>query len=192
MAAMTIPSLRDVPDRFDSPRLTIRCPQSGDGPRVHDAIVASLDALREFPASLPWAMAEPTLASAEQFCREGRAHFMMRSMMPMLLLLKGSDTLVGVGSLHAFDWAVPKCEIGYWAHSAFTGRGFVTEAAQAITDLAFGPLGMRRVEALPDAGNIASWRVCERAGYTLEGTRRNDRITPDGMLRDSRVYARIR
>jgi len=189
---MTIPSLREVPDSFDSERLTIRCPRAGDGPLVHEAVVASLDALREFPASLPWAMAEPTLDTAEQFCREGRAHFMMRSMMPMLLFLKGSDTLVGTGSLHAFDWAVPKCEIGYWAHSAFTGRGLVTEAVQAVTGLAFDALGMRRIEALPDAGNPASCRVCERAGYTFEGTRRNDRITPDGTLRNSRVYAAIR
>ena len=81
---MTIPSLRGVPDSFDTERLTIRCPRAGEGPLLHEAVVASLDALREFPASLPWAMAEPTLDTAEQFCREGRAHFMMRSMMPML------------------------------------------------------------------------------------------------------------
>ena len=58
---MTIPSLRDVPDSFDTERLTIRCPRAGEGPLLHEAVVASLDALREFPASLPWAMAEPTL-----------------------------------------------------------------------------------------------------------------------------------
>ena len=189
---MMIPSLRDVPDRFDTERLTICCPQPGDGPLVHDAIVASLDALRAVPASLPWAMAEPTLEGAEQYCREGRAHFMMRSMMPMLMFLKDSDTLVGTVGLHAFDWTVPKCEIGYWAHSAHTGRGLVTEATQALTEVAFEVLGMRRIEALPDVDNVASCRVCERAGYVLEGTRRYDRVTPDGSLRDSRVYAAIR
>lgn len=188
---MIIPSLRDVPDHFDSPRLTIRCPQAGDGPLLLAAMLASLPALRAFPASLPWAMADQTPDSAEQFCREGRAHYLMRSMMPMLLFLKGSDTLVGTGSLHAFDWGVPKCEIGYWAHSAFTGRGLITEAVQAISALALTTLGMRRIEALPDAQNIASCRVCERAGYAFEGTRRNDRVTPDGELRDTRVYALV-
>jgi len=186
---MTVPSLRDVPERFDSERLTIRCPRPGDGPLVHAAVLASLDSLREFPASLPWAMAEPSIETSEQFCREGQAHYLMRSMLPMLLFLKGTETLVGCSGLHAFDWAVPKCEIGYWGHTGFRGQGLVTEAVRAITQLGLATLGMRRIEALPDPGNRASCLVCERAGYVLEGTLRNDRIAPDGTLRDSCVYA---
>lgn len=186
---MTVPSLRDVPESFESERLTIRCPRAGDGPLVHAAVAASLASLREFPASLPWAMAEPSAEASEQYCREGRAHYLMRSMLPMLLFLKGTDTLVGCSGLHAFDWAVPKCEIGYWGHVGFRGQGLVTEAVRAITQLGLATLGMRRIEALPDAGNLPSCLVCERAGYALEGTRRHDRIAPDGVLRDSRVYA---
>ena len=67
----------------------------------------------------------------------------------------------------------------------------MTEAVKAITGFAFSSLGMRRVEALPDEENKASCLVCERAGYVLEGTIRNDRIAPDGVLRNTRLYAAV-
>jgi RimJ/RimL family protein N-acetyltransferase len=50
---------------------------------------------------------------------------------------------------------------------------------------------MRRIVALPDAANLPSCRVCERAGYVLEGTLRNERMAPDGSLRHTRVYAAV-
>jgi len=188
---MDIPSLKDVPEVFETARLLLRCPRIGDGVRMHAAVAASLPALRRFPASMPWAMEEPSVGASEQFCREGRAHYLMRMTMPWLLFPKGTDIVAGCVVLHTFDWSVPKAEIGYWGHSAYHGQGLVTEAVQAITAMAFSVLGLRRVEALPDDENLPSWRVCERAGYRLEGTRRHDRMAPDGRLRDSRVYAAL-
>jgi len=46
------PVLLDFPDVFHTERLTIRAPRPGDGRKVYDATVASLEALRQFPASL--------------------------------------------------------------------------------------------------------------------------------------------
>ena len=91
-----------------------------------------------------------------------------------------------------FDWAVPRFEIGYWCRSSRTGQGFVTEAVQALTAMAFDTLGARRVEIFTDDLNQASWRVAERAGFVLEGVHRHMRIDPDGTLRDMRVYAQVR
>lgn len=48
------PILLDVPNTLYTERLIIRCPRAGDGQKVFDATIDSLDALREFPASLPW------------------------------------------------------------------------------------------------------------------------------------------
>ncbi|MFM2065214.1 MAG: hypothetical protein RLZZ584_123 [Pseudomonadota bacterium] len=46
-----------------------RPPQAGDGVLVCAAVRESLVALREFPASLPWALAEPSGDASEVFCR---------------------------------------------------------------------------------------------------------------------------
>jgi len=189
---MASPVLREVPEQLETQRLLIRCPRAGDGRIVHDSVVESLAALRAFPASLPWAMFEPSLDASEQFCREGEANYRLRTSLPMLLFLKEGNAHVGNSGLHGFDWSVPKCEIGYWGRRGFAGRGFITEAAKAITEFAFRHLGMRRVEALPDDANLPSCRVCERAGYTLEGTARHDRRGPGGDMRNTRVYAVVR
>jgi len=188
---MPSPVLRDLPLQFETERLLIRCPRAGDGRIVHDAVVESLPALREFPASLPWAMAEPSVEASERFCREGQASYLLRTTLPMLLFLKGTDILVGSSGLHGLDWSVPKCEIGYWGRSSFTGQGYMTEAVDGITVLAFTLLGVRRIQALPDAENVRSCLVCERAGYLLEGTLRHERAAPDGTMRDTRVYALV-
>lgn len=189
---MSNPVLRDVPEQMETDRLLIRCPRPGDGNAVHAAVVESLAALREFPASLPWAMAEPSPQASEQYCRESQANYQLRTSMAMLLFLKESGTLIGSSGLHSIEWSVPKCEIGYWGRTGFTGRGLITEAVKAITAFAFSNLGMRRVEALPDEENRPSCLVCERAGYVLEGTIRNERVAPNGVLRNTRLYAVVR
>ncbi len=109
----------------------------------------------------------------------------------LLLLLKGTETLVGSSGLHRMDWEVPKFEIGYWCRTRFAGQGYVTEAVQGITDFAFDKLEARRVEIQCDTLNKASARVAEKAGYRLEGTLRNDQASTSGDLRDTFIYSLI-
>lgn len=189
---MPHPILRDVPEHLESPRLLIRCTRPGDGATVHAGVLEALTALRAFPASLPWAQHPPSVEASEQFCREGAAQHRLRTGFPMLLFLKDGVTHVGSSGLHRVDWSVPRCEIGYWVRPRFAGQGYITEAVLAITAFAFAHLGMRRVEALADDANGPSCRVCERAGYTLEGVLRHERAAPGGDLRNTRVYATVR
>jgi RimJ/RimL family protein N-acetyltransferase len=58
--------------------------------------------------------------------------------------------------------------------------------------VALSKLGARRLEAFPDEENVRSCAVCERVGMTLEGTMRHERRSPDGSLRNTRVYALVR
>jgi RimJ/RimL family protein N-acetyltransferase len=185
------PILCDITTQLHTERLTIRCPQPGDGAAVYAGVVESLDALRQFPASLPWAMAEPSVDESEKFCHEGQANYLRRTAMPMLVFLKASNIFVASSGLHALNWSVPKCEIGYWIRSSYAHQGFATEAVKAITQFAVEQLGMRRVEALPDDENQASGRVCERAGYRLEGLLHNERADTNGNLRNTRMYAYV-
>lgn len=59
-------------------------------------------------------------------------------------------------------------EIGWVFDPAVAGRGYATEAAGALLDLAFGDLGLHRVEARLDARNAASARLCRRLGMRRE------------------------
>src|SRR6185436_16903611 len=120
--------LREIPLQFETDRLLIRCPQAGDGPLVHASIVESLSELREFPASMAWAMDEPSVEASEKFCRESHANYLLRTTLPMLLFLKQTHTHVGCSGLPGLEWSVPKCEIGFWRRSGFGHQGLITDA----------------------------------------------------------------
>jgi RimJ/RimL family protein N-acetyltransferase len=85
---------------------------------------------------------------------------------------------------------VPEFEIGYWCRSGQIGRGLTTEAVEALTALAFTRLRARRVQCRTDARNLAAGRVCEKAGFSLETTLRDDGRSVQGALRHTRLCAR--
>lgn len=81
-------------------------------------------------------------------------------------------------------------EVGYWLGERFWGRGIATEALIAVTAHAIQTHGLTRLYAVPFAWNVASCRVLEKAGYTLEGRLRRSAIK-DGTLTDQLQYAFI-
>ncbi|RYF27711.1 MAG: N-acetyltransferase [Comamonadaceae bacterium] len=183
-----LPDLPDLTEAFSTERLHLRCPRPGDGAELFQAVTETLPQLRQWPASLPWALHEPSAEASESFCRAGHAAFHAREEFPLLMYLKTGGTLVGAIGLHDVAWDVPEAEMGYWCRSAFQGRGLVSEAAQGLTQWAFSALGARRVFSRTDAQNTPSRRVLERAGLQLEGVLARDRVWPDGSLRDTCIY----
>lgn len=63
---------------------------------------------------------------------------------------------------------VEEIEIGYRLDPAYWGEGIATEAARAVRDHAFRDLGLDRVISLIHPDNIASRRVAEKNGMTVE------------------------
>lgn len=93
----------------------------------------------------------------------------------------GDLTLILVSGGHA------QVEVGWVLHPDLQGRGYATEAASALLDLATD-LGAHRVAARVDPDNRASLALCARLGMRHEGTSREDRW--DGTAwRDTAVQA---
>jgi hypothetical protein len=185
------PLLIDLPPSLHTARLQLRPPQAGDGAALCEAVSESLPALRAFLGMLPWVAAEPSVASSEAWCRQAQANFIARTDLPFLMFERASGQLLGAVGLHRPVWATPRFEVGYWCRSSRAGGGHVSEAVAALVALAFGTLHAARVELVTDAANIASRRVAERCGFTLEGMRRHDHRAPDGSLRDVCMYAQV-
>lgn len=59
-------------------------------------------------------------------------------------------------------------ELGWSLAPGARGKGYATEAAEAMLKLGFGELGLHRIEARLDALNTASAGLCERLGMRLE------------------------
>lgn len=77
--------------------------------------------------------------------------------------------------------------LGYALGSSFAGKGYATEAAQALIPFAFLALGYARLSASCDATNPASSRVLEKLGFHYEGCVRSARLI-DGERVDSLTY----
>jgi len=181
--------LLDFPESFESDRLTIRAPRVGDGAEINAAVRETFDDLKIW---MPWAQQIPTLEESEIFVRGAQCQFLAREDLTLFLFLKDTNTLVGSSGLHRINWAIPKFEIGYWCRKHFQGQGYITESTEAITKFAFEILGAKRVEIRCDTKNVRSQRIPDRLGFKLEGTFRNDSLSPAGELRDTLIFAKIK
>lgn len=63
-------------------------------------------------------------------------------------------------------------EIGYLCAPEARGRGVITQATAAVCRWGFDALDLGRIEWLAQIGNVASRRVAEKVGFTMEGVSR--------------------
>jgi RimJ/RimL family protein N-acetyltransferase len=187
---MNDPILLELPSRIETERLVLRAPQPGDGAVLFDAVTESLPDLRRFLGSLPWVAVEQSLESSEAYCRAAQADFIARRELAFLLFERAGGALVGTAGLHHLDWTTPKAELGYWGRTSSAGRGYVSEAVDALARFAIERLGAVRVQIVTDEANLRSRAVATRCGFALEGILRNERRSSDGTLRNTCVYAR--
>ncbi|MCU0493557.1 MAG: GNAT family N-acetyltransferase [Chloroflexaceae bacterium] len=84
-------------------------------------------------------------------------------------VLQDSNRFIGRCGL--LPWTIEgqfEVEIAYLLDKAYWGMGLATEAALALRDYGFGPLGRSRLICLVDPANEASIKVATRIGMQLE------------------------
>lgn len=82
-------------------------------------------------------------------------------------------------------------EMGYWVDPRARNRGVATTAVRAVCQWAVTAAGVELIEWRCVAGNIASRRVAEKAGFLIEGTLRKRRVR-DGVRVDEWVGSLLR
>lgn len=97
----------------------------------------------------------------------------------------------GIGLVLGTDVSRCSAEVGYWLGEALWGRGIVSAALETFCTWAFADFALLRLFALPFAGNAASCRVLEKAGFQREGVLRQAAVK-DGRVLDQFMYARLR
>ena len=183
--------LLDVSKVIHGQRIILKCPEEGDGGMVHEAVVETLDDLRRWPASLPWAMQPPSVETSEIFCRRSHSQMIERESLTYLILEAETGSLVGSMGVNRIDWQIPRFEIGFWCRRSCQGTGYMTDALSTFIAFLRDNYKARRIECVTDLENERARALCQRAGMTHEATIRNDRITPDGQLRHSVIYSII-
>ena len=100
-------------------------------------------------------------------------------------------TLIGVMDLQPINRGNRNAELGYWLGRAYWGRGYMTEALQAVLDYCFNEMNLNRVYGDHFAENPASGRVMLKCGLRYEGTHRQ-KVYMNGRFFDLLEYAILR
>jgi [ribosomal protein S5]-alanine N-acetyltransferase len=133
--------------------------------------------LADVPSPFPVAMAMSWVtARLERWARGGGPTYAITER-------AAGPNLIGTISMRS----VPRdrrAELGYWLGHPSWGRGLASEAVHRILQWAFVESNLHRVYAQVIASNRRSHRVLEKAGMTLEGTRR-------GHLRKGRRFVDV-
>src|SRR5689334_12089280 len=117
------PILLAIPQLIPTKRLILRTPQPGDGPMVSESV---RDTIEELKPWMPWATDAYGPEDGELWCRRSAGDFHLRKSLQYVLLLREDDRIhVGNAGIFAFNWDVPRCEIGYWLRKKCTGKGYM-------------------------------------------------------------------
>jgi len=129
-------------------------------PWVHEWLGRRVEDDRPRSSTGPWAVVERTTSATIGYC----------------------------GLFHVPDvCGQPETEIGYRLARPYWGHGHATEVVRGVRNYAFGTLGLSRLIAMIDPGNVRSIRVAEKIGMHYEKDVMLDRYThPD------RVYVMSR
>ncbi len=88
------------------------------------------------------------------------------------IVLKENNKVIGATQLRNIDLEQGTAHGGIWINEKYHGHGYGTEAWGARIKYAFEVLGLRRLENGFFDGNESSWKMQQRFGYKLEGTKR--------------------
>ncbi|MFN2145937.1 MAG: GNAT family N-acetyltransferase [Anaerolineales bacterium] len=170
--------------RILTPRLCLRCWEPQDAPALKAAVDASREYLKPW---MPWAHVDTSLEMHLKRLRGERAKFDLDQDFTYAILSRDGSQVLGSTGLHTRLGAKAR-EIGYWVHVDHIGRGYASEAAMALTQVAFRVEGMDRVEIHCAPDNAASAAIPRKLGYTHETTLRRRLHWPDGTVMDSMVW----
>lgn len=79
------------------------------------------------------------------------------------------DTGRLIGNIYLSERDFDTWELGYVFNPAFWGKGYATEAARNRIGYAFRERNARRITAMCNPVNTASWKLLERLGMRREG-----------------------
>ena len=159
-------------------RLVLRPFTLADAPRVQQLAGAREVALNTLtiPHPYPDGAAEEWIASHDAKFEQGQINFAIddgRLVGAIGLVTKREDDIA---------------EIGYWIGVPYWGRGYASEAAEAVIRYGFEDQRLNKIYAAHFTRNPASGRILQKLGMHQEGTLRQHHRKWDEYV-DSELYA---
>ncbi len=106
------------------------------------------------------------------------------------LWLTNTASFIGAAGFYNLSGEHKKAELGFWLLPDYWGKGFITEALEAIIPYAFGHLQLHRIEAYVETENSGSCRALLKQQFRLEGTMQDCEIK-NGRFISLHVFAKL-
>jgi [ribosomal protein S5]-alanine N-acetyltransferase len=104
------------------------------------------------------------------------------------------NAIVGAINLsQIFRGGFQSAYLGYFIGEPFAARGYMSEALQLVLRYAFRNLGLHRLEANIQPGNVASVALVQRAGFRAKDTRDviSKSVVSGAIMKDGRSSSKI-
>lgn len=158
---------RDDVFRLETSRLWLRWPRAGDAAPL--ARIAGRREVAEMTARIPHPYPP---GEADAFVMRAREQNCHGQGLTLAITLNGGDRAV-IGTVMIAPPAEGAADdapsLGYYVDPARWGRGYASEAAQAMVDLAFMVTPEEAIAATVRVENPASSRVLEKIGFAWHG-----------------------
>src|SRR5687768_11207668 len=148
---------------LDTARLVLRPFTLADAPEV-ERYVSERD-IAAMTLSIPHPYPK---GGAEEWIGTHAAKYAAGQLASFAITERESGALAGAIGLH-LERAHGRAELGYWIGKPFWGRGYATEAGQAMLRFGFEALGLNKIHAAVFIKNPASDRVIRKIGMKWEG-----------------------
>jgi RimJ/RimL family protein N-acetyltransferase len=154
---------------LETARLRLWPVRLDDAETVYASIRESIDSLARW---MDWCHAGYARADSDAWIGSTRSAWEAGGAYEFLVFER-SGRHVGAVGLNQFNRENNCANLGYWVRRSSQRQGFAVEAVRRIARFAFEEARFQRVEIVAAVDNVASRRVAERVGATLECVARN-------------------
>jgi ribosomal-protein-serine acetyltransferase len=138
--------------------------------------------LREW---LTWVDQHESVAQVEESIREIHEADLERT--GRMFALRDRGSIVGMAGFTKISEDLRTGEISYWLGAASRGRGWITQAGEALVAHGFDALGLNRIRLEIVTGNVRSRAVAGRLGCSVDRIER-EALHLNGKLVDVAVF----
>ena len=180
-----------VPLRRKANGFVLRTFQPGDGAALAEALNRSYEHIRRF---MSWAQPVEDPVECELRVRRFHARYLLHEDFIVGIFDPSETRVLGGTGFHLREGPLTdgRCEAGMWIRGDEAGRGLGRRVLAAMIEWAWEEWPFHRVSWHCSVENVASCKVAEACGLTLEGRLRKALTVRDSEDHDLFVYAIIR
>ena len=169
---------------IETERLILRVPTLADVEAIH---IAKNEVWHELQLWMSWAFeGQNTLEATRHYVEKIIPEEIRAGGLPLKGFCRASGRFVVATGINMRD-GLPIT--GWWVAKDFLGKGYATEAANAVLRYAFGEMGFKAVGSEYYEGNDKSRRVMEKLGFTPVCVNYKTKARClDGKLLDEHIY----